>query len=185
MATPNTLRKLVDLDFEPGKETRDEWQARVMRIGNQLARMGQPLTEEEMEKVVRKGKYVETIHKMSEKEQKDWLKTEFGRILLCEDYGDVEYRARLQALMDLLRSRGTEVDATGRLFSQGASAPKPSLEASPDKSKVRIDDGLGQSSGGTEDTLVMAIKAQTDALTQVLKSKDQHRASVVKKKNCS
>ena len=51
--------------------------------------------------------------------QVSYLKSTFGEVLLGEaEYSEAEYNGRLAALMEMLRSRGTEVsENAGRIFS--------------------------------------------------------------------
>eukprot|EP00969_Alexandrium_andersonii_P212273 9373801-Alexandrium_andersonii.AAC.1 len=58
----------------------------MLRVSVQLDRAGRPLTEAEMEKLVRKGKYCDTLVGKSQKEQVDWLKSEFSRVLLDDGF---------------------------------------------------------------------------------------------------
>eukprot|EP00969_Alexandrium_andersonii_P014961 654038-Alexandrium_andersonii.AAC.1 len=78
----------------------------MLRVSLQLERSGQPLTEAETEKLVRKRKYCEVLTGQSPKEQVEWLKSEFSRALLDDSFEESEYNGRLEALMDLLRARG-------------------------------------------------------------------------------
>eukprot|EP00969_Alexandrium_andersonii_P367050 15469855-Alexandrium_andersonii.AAC.1 len=48
-----------------------------------------------MEKLVRKGKYCETLKGKSPKEQVHWLKSEFSRVLLEDGVEEAEYNGRL------------------------------------------------------------------------------------------
>eukprot|EP00969_Alexandrium_andersonii_P149998 6632764-Alexandrium_andersonii.AAC.1 len=73
-------------EFDPTKESRESRQARMLRVSLQLERSGQPMTEAEMEKLVRKGKYCEVMKDKSPKEQLDWLKSEFSRVLLADGF---------------------------------------------------------------------------------------------------
>eukprot|EP00969_Alexandrium_andersonii_P050502 2218268-Alexandrium_andersonii.AAC.1 len=61
-----------------------------------------------MEKLVRKGRYCETLTDKSSKEQVDWLKSEFSRVRLEDGVAEAEYNGSLEALMELLRARGGE-----------------------------------------------------------------------------
>eukprot|EP00969_Alexandrium_andersonii_P028798 1257534-Alexandrium_andersonii.AAC.1 len=70
---------MIDEEFDPEKETREVWQARMFRVSVQLERAGQPLTDAEKHRLVRRGKYCEELRGKSLKEQVDWLKTEFSR----------------------------------------------------------------------------------------------------------
>eukprot|EP00969_Alexandrium_andersonii_P038646 1693907-Alexandrium_andersonii.AAC.1 len=87
---------MLSEEFDPTKESRESWQARVLRVSTQLERAGRPLTEAEMEKLVRKGKYCETLKGKNQKEQVDWLKSEFGRVLLADGLAEAEYNGRLE-----------------------------------------------------------------------------------------
>eukprot|EP00969_Alexandrium_andersonii_P274407 12127814-Alexandrium_andersonii.AAC.1 len=70
---------MLDEEFDPAQESREEWQARMARVSVQLERAGRPLTDAEKQRLVRKGKYCEALQGKSQKEQVDWLKTEFSR----------------------------------------------------------------------------------------------------------
>eukprot|EP00969_Alexandrium_andersonii_P307422 13589680-Alexandrium_andersonii.AAC.1 len=67
-----------------------------MVASTQLERAGQSLTEAETEKLVRKGRYCETLQGTSQKEQVDWLKLEFSRVLLADGLVEAEYNGRLE-----------------------------------------------------------------------------------------
>eukprot|EP00969_Alexandrium_andersonii_P285814 12636244-Alexandrium_andersonii.AAC.1 len=70
----------------------------------------------------------------SQKEQVDWLKSEFSRMLLDDGFEEAEYDGRLEALMELLRTRGGEPNSSAKkLFSVAGSQGVASQEASPDK----------------------------------------------------
>eukprot|EP00969_Alexandrium_andersonii_P033791 1477057-Alexandrium_andersonii.AAC.1 len=68
-ATPTGLRRMLSEEFDPTKESRESWQARMLRVSLQLERSGQPLTAAETEKLVRKCKYCEVLQGQSPKEQ--------------------------------------------------------------------------------------------------------------------
>ena len=69
----------------------------------------------------------------SAKDQVDWLKTEFSHVLLGDEYAEREYNARLEALLELLRARGSQPSASAqKLFSAPSSQEPSSQEASPD-----------------------------------------------------
>eukprot|EP00969_Alexandrium_andersonii_P344016 15205337-Alexandrium_andersonii.AAC.1 len=58
----------------------------MVRVSVQLERAGQPLTDVEKQRLVRKGRYCEDLRGKSRKEQVDWLKAEFSRVLLYDGY---------------------------------------------------------------------------------------------------
>eukprot|EP00969_Alexandrium_andersonii_P206978 9144488-Alexandrium_andersonii.AAC.1 len=90
----------------------------MVRVSEQLGRAGQPLTDAEKQRLVRKGKYCEALQGKSQKEQVDWLKTEFRKVLLDDGFEEAEYDGRLEVLMELLRSRGSEPSSSAqKLFS--------------------------------------------------------------------
>eukprot|EP00969_Alexandrium_andersonii_P143648 6351815-Alexandrium_andersonii.AAC.1 len=60
---------MIDEEFDPAKESREAWQARMVRVSAQLERAGQPLTDAEKQRLVRKGKYCEELRGKSQKEQ--------------------------------------------------------------------------------------------------------------------
>eukprot|EP00969_Alexandrium_andersonii_P295024 13040466-Alexandrium_andersonii.AAC.1 len=72
---------MIDEEFDPTKESREVWQARMVRVSVQLERAGQPLTGAETQRLVRRGKYCEELQGKNLKAQVDWLKTEFSRVL--------------------------------------------------------------------------------------------------------
>eukprot|EP00969_Alexandrium_andersonii_P262027 11584080-Alexandrium_andersonii.AAC.1 len=72
----------------------------MLRASAQLDRAGRPLTEAEMDKLVRKGKYCETLLGKSQKEQVDWLMSEISRVLLGDGFEEAESNGRLEALME-------------------------------------------------------------------------------------
>eukprot|EP00969_Alexandrium_andersonii_P136215 6026669-Alexandrium_andersonii.AAC.1 len=80
----------------------------MVRVSVQLERAGRPLTDAEKQRLVRKGRCCEDLRGRSPKEQVEWLKAEFSRVLLYDGYEEAEYNGRLQSLMELLRSRGSE-----------------------------------------------------------------------------
>ena len=84
----------------------------MLRGVAQLERLGQALTDDEVEKLVRKARYAEDLCGMSLSEQVSWLKKVFGEVLLDESkYTEAEYNGRLAALMEMLRARGTAMSA--------------------------------------------------------------------------
>eukprot|EP00969_Alexandrium_andersonii_P280215 12388030-Alexandrium_andersonii.AAC.1 len=56
----------------------------MLRVSLQLERSGQPITAAETEKLVRKGKYCEALQGQTPKEQLEWLKFEFSKVLLSD-----------------------------------------------------------------------------------------------------
>eukprot|EP00969_Alexandrium_andersonii_P289263 12785621-Alexandrium_andersonii.AAC.1 len=60
---------MVDEEFDPAKDSREAWQARMVRVSVQLERAGQPLTDAEKQQLVRKGRYCEDLRGKSRKEQ--------------------------------------------------------------------------------------------------------------------
>eukprot|EP00969_Alexandrium_andersonii_P164833 7286307-Alexandrium_andersonii.AAC.1 len=70
---------MLDEEFDPAKESREAWQARIVRVSVLLERAGRPLTDAEKQRLVCKSKYCEALRGKSQKEQVDWLKTEFSR----------------------------------------------------------------------------------------------------------
>eukprot|EP00969_Alexandrium_andersonii_P252720 11168811-Alexandrium_andersonii.AAC.1 len=68
----------------------------MLRVSSQLERSGQPLTAAETEKLVRKGRYCEFLQGLGPKEQLDWLKNEFSRVLLSDGFEEAEYNGRLE-----------------------------------------------------------------------------------------
>eukprot|EP00969_Alexandrium_andersonii_P301993 13349514-Alexandrium_andersonii.AAC.1 len=63
----------------------------MVRVSAQLERAGQPLMDAEKQRIVRKGRYCENLRGKSQKEQVDWLKTEFSRVLLDDGFEEAEY----------------------------------------------------------------------------------------------
>eukprot|EP00969_Alexandrium_andersonii_P319807 14129127-Alexandrium_andersonii.AAC.1 len=60
---------MLDEEFDPATESREECQARVVRVSVQLERAGRPLTDAEKQQLVRKGKCCEALQGKSQKEQ--------------------------------------------------------------------------------------------------------------------
>eukprot|EP00969_Alexandrium_andersonii_P036819 1613738-Alexandrium_andersonii.AAC.1 len=60
---------MIDEEFDPAKESREAWQARTARVSVQLERAGQPLSDADKQRLVRKGKYCEELQGKSLKEQ--------------------------------------------------------------------------------------------------------------------
>eukprot|EP00969_Alexandrium_andersonii_P021144 923744-Alexandrium_andersonii.AAC.1 len=60
---------MLDEEFDAAKESREAWQARVVRVSVQLERAGQPLADAEKQQLVRKGKYCEALRGKSQKGQ--------------------------------------------------------------------------------------------------------------------
>eukprot|EP00969_Alexandrium_andersonii_P032169 1405047-Alexandrium_andersonii.AAC.1 len=63
----------------------------MVRVSVQLERAGQPLTDAEKQRLVRKGRCCGDLRGKSLKEQVDWLKTEFSRVLLHDGFEEAEY----------------------------------------------------------------------------------------------
>ena len=93
-ATPTGLKQILEQEYDPEKESREAWQARVLRAAMQMGRLGQPVAEYDLEKIVRKGGYCEAVRGMTSASQTAWLKTEFGHVLLAGGYSELEYNAR-------------------------------------------------------------------------------------------
>ena len=112
-ATPAALRTLLEEEFRPEIEERERWQTRVLRLVGQLERLGEAVAEEDLQRIIRRGGYAEKMQGMDLSQQVGFLKTTFGEVLLDEErYEEIEYNGRLGALMDMLRSRGTEMSTS-------------------------------------------------------------------------
>ena len=146
--SPVFLRRQIEQEYDPAQESREDWQSRVLRGFAQLERLGQALTEDEMEKLVWKARYAEDVHGMDLSVQVSSLKKLFGEVLLDEDkYTEGEYNGRLSALMEMLRARGTEMSASvNRMFSSVGTGMPSSLGASPEQ--VRGQPAGSQQAGG-------------------------------------
>eukprot|EP00969_Alexandrium_andersonii_P252600 11163126-Alexandrium_andersonii.AAC.1 len=108
-------------------------------------------------------------------------------MLLDDGLQEAEYNGRLEALMELLRARGSEPSSSAqRLFSVAGSQGQASQKARPDKGAgVGLADsprGAGPARGaaqpaappmpamtGPADALAAALDVQTKTLTEVLK----------------
>eukprot|EP00969_Alexandrium_andersonii_P267104 11803971-Alexandrium_andersonii.AAC.1 len=60
---------MLDKEFDPAKGSREEWQARMVRVSVQLERARRPLTDAEKQRLVRKGRCCEDLRGKSQKEQ--------------------------------------------------------------------------------------------------------------------
>ena len=132
--TPTGLKRILEQEFDPSKETKDQWQSKLLRGVARLERLGHPVSEEELEKLIVKGKYAEEVAGLNLSAQVGRLKTLFGEVLLSEGtYEEREYNARLGALMEMLRARGTQPSGSvHKLFSSTGTA-LASLEQSPER----------------------------------------------------
>ena len=54
-ATPTGLKQVLEQEYDPEKEDRAAWQARVLRVAMQMERLGQPVPEYDLEIVRKKG----------------------------------------------------------------------------------------------------------------------------------
>ena len=136
-ATPRGLRRLLEQEYDPAKETKDQWQSRLLRGVAQLERFGTPLPDDDIEKLIVKGSYAEELAGLDLQKQVHALKRMFSEVLFADErYEEREYNIRLAALMEMLRSRGTEPSGSvNRLFSASATW-FASLTTSPEKREV-------------------------------------------------
>ena len=127
LPTASKLWEALQTEFDPAREERSVWQARVLEAVGRLTAMGFVVPESEMEKTIRKAGYAELIQKMALAEQVTYLKAAFGQVLLDEEnYVETEYTARLEAMMDMLRARGTAPSRSAhRMFSGSETKPSP------------------------------------------------------------
>ena len=127
LPTASKLWEALQTEFDPAREERSVWQARVLEAVGRLTAMGFVVPESEMEKTIRKAGYAELIQKMELAEQVTFLKASFGQVLLDEEnYVETEYTARLEAMMDMLRARGTAPSRSAhRMFSGSETKPSP------------------------------------------------------------
>ena len=51
-ATPVSLRRLLEQEYDPSKEDRATWQGRIMRAATQLERQGHPVSDEDLQRIV-------------------------------------------------------------------------------------------------------------------------------------
>ena len=138
MATPVGLKQAVEKEFDPERETEEAWHNRIKRGIQQLQALGEPLTEEEVEKIIIKGGHAKKLDGLTLEQQVAVLKRDFGEVLLAEkDYEPKEYNARLQGIIEMLRARGTQMSTSvNKLFSTGEPS-RTSLEASPERLQRR------------------------------------------------
>ena len=121
--------------------------------------------------------------------QTGWLKTEFGNVLLTDGYSELEYNARLGALMEMLRVRGAEVSSSaGKLFSTDRTATAseevspvkagPAPQTPPRQGRQTTEEASPANPG--EDALADAIRLQTETLVKVLRDREGQKHSAVK-----
>ena len=189
-ATPTGLKQVLEQEYDPEKEDREAWQARVLRAAMQMERLGQPVSEYDLEKIVRKGGYCEAVRGMTLAGQTAWLKTELGNVLLTDGHSELEYNARLGALMEMLRARGAQVSSSaGKLFSSDQTATgsaevspqkvRPAPQTPPSRQGRRAPEDDSPSKVA-EDALAQAIRLQTETLAQVLRDEEGQKHTVVK-----
>jgi hypothetical protein len=139
LPTAARLWESLRQEFDPSKETRVVWQARVLDLVGQLTAMGFVVPESDMEKTVRKAGYAEQVQGKSMAEQVVYLKAEFSRILLEESgYSENEHAARMEALIEMLRDRGTDLSRSAHKMFAGSTA-----QGSPEKPGQEAREGLG------------------------------------------
>ena len=127
LPTAAKLWEGLQQEYDPQREERSVWQARVLEAVGRLTAMGFVVPESEMEKTIRKAGYAEHISEMTLAEQVAYLKNTFGQVLLNEEnFGEAEYAARLEAMMDMLRARGSALSrSAARMFSGSDAKPSP------------------------------------------------------------
>ena len=171
-ATPTGLRQVIEQEFDPARESKDQWQQKVLRGVAQLERLGHALKEEDIEKIIVKGSYAEEIGGKDLKGQVQYLKAAFAEVLLAEGtYEESEYDARLAGLMEMLRARGTQPSSSmSRLFSSAVTGVRSSWEPSPVKTEAAPKGaGVGPVNLATpppEKAEVRALREEFDRLRQ-------------------
>ncbi len=139
LPTAAKLWESLRREFDPSEEDRATWQSRVLEVVGQLTSMGYVVPESEMEKTVRKAGYAKVIRGKTLAEQVGFLKAEFGRVLLDEEgYAEIEHTSRLEALIEMLRDRGTELSSSAQKMFTGTS-----VRPSPVRPGPNDGDGLG------------------------------------------
>jgi hypothetical protein len=140
-------------EFDPLQENRFAWQARVLEVVGQLTAMGFVVPESEMEKTVRKAGYAEQVQGKELADQVAYLKAEFTRILLDESgYSEIEHAARMEALIEMLRERGTDLSRSAHKMFTGSTT-----RASPERPGQEAREGLG---GGATPVRGVTVGAQ-------------------------
>ena len=125
-------------EFDPSQEARVAWQARVLEVVGQLTAMGFVVPESEMEKTIRKAGYAEQVQGKALAEQVAYLKAEFTRILLDESgYSENEHAARMEATIEMLRDRGTDLSRSAHRMFTGSTT-----QASPERPARRLGKAL-------------------------------------------
>ena len=83
-----------------------------------------------MQRIARRTAYCEAVYGQTLAQAVQFLKAEFGRVLLEEETFEAgDYQIRLEVLMGMLRSRGQEVSQSAqRLFSEPVTGTMPSPE---------------------------------------------------------
>ena len=112
LGTPGVLKKAIQEEFDPNKESREEFQEKLKRMATELERGDARLPEVELVKLVRKADYIAQISSLGLEEAKRELKSFLQDVLLAPEgrYSEMEYNARIQAVMALLRDRGIEME---------------------------------------------------------------------------
>ena len=160
--SPAALRAVLEREFDPDRESREAWQTRTLRMVAHLERIGEPLAEEDLQRIVRKAGYAENLRGRSLSEQVAFLKKTFGEVLLDEEsFDEVEYNARLAALMQMLRSRGTEMSASVHRMFSGVGSVSASARGSPERERT---------AAAAEPTAEEAARAERVILTPPKKS---------------
>ena len=78
-ATPTSLKRVLEQEFDSAKESRAQWQSRLLRGVAQLERLGYPMEDREIEKLIIKGNYAEGLGGLDLKGQVRSLKSTFGK----------------------------------------------------------------------------------------------------------
>ena len=138
LATPVSLRRMLEQEYDPDRESRETWQSRIMRGIAQMQSLGNPLSDEDIERIVIKGSYAEKLKGLDLNQQLTALKRAFGEVLLAEsDYEPQEYNARLNGIIEMLRARGTDMSrSVNKLFSTNEPS-RASVEPSPTRFEER------------------------------------------------
>ena len=133
-ATPQRLRQTLLEEFDAAAGTSTEYQERMDFVMEQLESLGEPVTPGERMKVALRREYGELIAGQAQQEQKKQLKLVFEEVLLGGEgrYSPEEHNARLEVLVDLLKTRGSGLQHSGKaLFSSDGDESSPGRPARP------------------------------------------------------
>ena len=129
-STAAQLLDQLNVEYDPGKMNRSEWQTYVTGISGLLSSAGYVVSEVDMQRIARRTAYCEAVYGQTLAQAVQFLKAEFGRVLLEEETFEAgDYQIRLEVFMGMLGSRGQEVSQSAqRLFSEPVTGTMPSPE---------------------------------------------------------